>query len=123
MGFGYRLKSAVVVLPATADLFDTVFAAVQMHHFMQHGVQRFFNGIVQNLGGNIQLVCPAVFPLPHLGRGAMAVCPRLALHGDNRHGQLCGKVIRVQAVIDVLQLTDGSAHFGGFFHGVFLHPV
>ena len=102
MGFGYRLKSAVMILPAPAHLFNTVFPAVEMYHLMQHRVQRFFNRIVQNLGGNIQLIRAAVFTLPNLGRGAMAVCSRLALHGDDRHGQLRRKEVRVQAVIDML---------------------
>ena len=85
MGFGYRLKSAVVILPASAHFLNAVFPAVEMYHLMQHRVQRFFNGVVQNLGGNIQLIRAAVFALPDFGRGTMAVCPRLALHGDNRH--------------------------------------
>lgn len=83
MGFGYRLKSSVVILPAPAHLFNTVLPAVEIYHLMQHRVQRFFNRIVQNLGGNIQLIRTAIFTLPNLGGGTMAVCPRLALHGDD----------------------------------------
>ena len=85
---------------------------------MQHRVQRFFNRIVQNLGGNIQLIRAAVFTLPNLGRGAMAVCSRLALYGNNRNGQFSGKEVRIKVIVDVLQLADSPAHFGGFFHGI-----
>lgn len=63
---------------------------------------------------------PAVHPPPHLGGGAVAVAPRLALHRDDGHRQrLSGKDVRVECVIDVFQLAHGPAHFGSLFRGSF----
>ena len=121
MGLRYGLEFPVVVLPAPADLFNPILPAVEMDHLMEHGVQRFLDGVIQHLGGNVQFIGPAVLSLPDLGRGAVSIGSRLALHRDNGDRQLPAKEICVEAVVDVLQLTDGPAHFCGLFHCVALH--
>ena len=83
MGLRYGLEFPVVILPAPADLFNPVLPVVEMDHLMEHGIQRFLDGVIQHLGGDIQLIGPAVLSLPHLGRGAVSIGPRLALYGDN----------------------------------------
>ena len=88
---------------------------------MEHGVQDFLDGVVQDLGGNVQLIRSAVRTLPYLGGGAVAVAPRLALNCDDGDRQrLSGEEIRIECIIDVFQLADGPAHFGGLFHDTFL---
>ena len=60
----YGLESLVVVLPAPADLFNVMLAAVQVHHFVEHGVKRLLYGVVEHFGGYVQLIGFVVLPLP-----------------------------------------------------------
>ena len=116
MGFGNRFEFSVMILAPSADLFDAVLPALEVYHLMQHGIQSFFDWVIQHLGGNVQFIRASVLALPDFGGGTVSVSPRLALHGDNRHGQQSVKKVCVEGVINVFQLSDCSAHFRGFFH-------
>ena len=83
---------------------------------MQHGIQSFFDRVIQHFGGNVQFIRASVLALPDLGGGAVSVSPRLALYGYDRHGQQSAKKVCVEGVINVFQLADCSTHFRGFFH-------
>ena len=83
---------------------------------MQHCIQSFFDWVIQHFGGNVQFIRTSVLALPDLGSGTVSVGSRLALHGDDRHGQQSVKKVCVEGVINVFQLADSSAHFRGFFH-------
>lgn len=116
VGLRNGLKALVVILPAPADLFDLMLAAVEMYHLMEHGVKGLFYGVVEHFGGNIQLIGFVVLPLPDLGDGTVSHCPRLALDRDDRCWQLPTEEVSVEGIIDVFQLRYRPAHFCCLFH-------
>lgn len=77
MSLCYGLESLVVVFPAPADLFNVVLTAVEVHHFVEHGVKRLLYGVVEHLCGYVQLIGFLLLPLPDFRDGAMAHRPRL----------------------------------------------
>lgn len=93
MGLGYGFEFSVVVFPAPAYLLNSVLPAVEVDHFMEHGVQGLLNRVIQHFSGDVQLIRAAVLALPHLGRGTVSVGPRLALDGDNWRGQFPGEEV------------------------------
>ena len=119
VGFSNLLEFFVVITPAPADLLDPMLPAIEMNHLMQHRINRFFDGIAQNLGGNVDLVGVILGPPPDFCNGAVAEGAGLALDGDDRSGQLIVEEILVQAVVDVLKLGNGAGHFSSLFHSVY----
>ena len=49
VGFGNFLKSLIVILPASGYLFYVVFPTIQVAHFMQEGINHFFDWIIKCL--------------------------------------------------------------------------
>ena len=116
MLLGNLLELPVVVLPPSADLLYPVLAAVEMHHLMYERVQYLFNFHIQRFGGYVHFVGVSVLALPHLSHAAMAVCPRLTLHRDDRRRQLPAPQVEVERVVHLFELTDRAAHFRCLFH-------
>ena len=102
MLLGDLLELPVVVLAPTADLLNPVFTAVKMHHLMDERVQHFLDFHIQRFGGYVHLVGISVLALPHLPHAAMTVCPRLALHRDDRRRQLPAPQVEVERVVHLL---------------------
>ena len=69
---------------------------------MQHRINRFFDGIAQYLGGNVDFIGVILGPFPDFGCGAVAVGAGLALYRDDGRGQLIAEKILVQTVVDML---------------------
>ena len=116
MLLGNLLELPVVVLAPTADLLNPVFTAVRMHHLMDERVQHFLDFHVQRFGGYVHFIGVPVLALPDLSHAAMTVCPRLALHRDNRRRQLPAPQVEVERVVHLFELTDRAAHFRCLFH-------
>ena len=65
---------------------------------------------VDKLSAKVDFIHGRRFTLPDLLSGAMAVCLRRSLNGDNRARQLALEVDRVELVKDVLEGGDRLAH-------------
>lgn len=103
---GLLFEFPVVIPPASGYLFNTVLPAIEVHHLVEHGIQRLLDWVVEDFGGDVQLIGLVIFPLPDLGDGTMSHCPRLGLYCDNRCGQRPLEKVTVEAIINVFQLTD-----------------
>ena len=73
VGLGYGLEFAVVILPAPGYLLNAVLAAVEMAHFMYHGIKRFFNRVIEHFRSNIKLIRSRFLTLPYFRCGAVSI--------------------------------------------------
>ena len=105
MSLCYGLESLVVVFPAPADLFNVVLTAVEVHHFVEHGVKRLLYGVVEHLCGYVQLIGFLLLPLLATQRPDANVVPGQIK--NNLDIRVCG---RADLVLSQIIMDNGSAN-------------